>query len=174
MATECVWLALGVFFATVVDLLPRSSPISAPLAHPTYRLFSNMKPPGSLKGFLALLLVHISVVIAYFPPNMPQVCYTGKNKLAPSYLMPCLTDPVDDGNVYGCCVVGDYCLANQACFSPVKGMIYHKGCTKKDYDDGHCPLKCHADQTKSDWVGLIFCNGTNNTPKDTWVSNYTS
>ncbi|KAF1965249.1 hypothetical protein BU23DRAFT_575066 [Bimuria novae-zelandiae CBS 107.79] len=103
---------------------------------------------------------------------MPRVCYTAKDQLAPSFLMPCFRGVVDDLDVYGCCIVGDYCLANQACYDPEKNITYQKGCTHKDYNDISCPRKCVSDQSKSDWVGLVFCNGTNNTPKDTWVCNH--
>ncbi|KAL5396614.1 hypothetical protein PMIN02_002997 [Paraphaeosphaeria minitans] len=44
-----------------------------------------------------------------------------------------------------------------------------EGCTRREYDSSNCPRKCDTDQKKADWVGVIYCNGTNGTPKDTWV-----
>lgn len=104
---------------------------------------------------------------------MPQLCYTSKDTLAPSDLMPCFDSTVDRGKVYGCCLSGDFCLSNQACYNIYHGITYQKGCTKKYYDHPDCPLKCETNQTKSDYVSLIHCNGTNGTPKNTWVTTFT-
>ena len=122
---------------------------------------------------LGLCLVILSLArLAIGGPssNIPRLCYTGKDQLAPLNLMPCFSSTIDDGGVYGCCLAGDHCLSNQACYNGYKGVTYQKGCTQRHYDHDNCPDKCKTNQSKSDWVGLVFCNGTNGTPSDTWVS----
>ncbi|KAF2451442.1 hypothetical protein P171DRAFT_438173 [Karstenula rhodostoma CBS 690.94] len=121
-------------------------------------------------GWLLLALTSLTrICFAEVPADLPRLCYTGKNELAPSYLVPCFNAPMDDGGVYGCCLAGDICLENQACHNKYKGITYQKGCTSSDYDGTKCPRKCNTDRSKADWVSLIYCNGTHGTPKDTWV-----
>lgn len=121
-------------------------------------------------GRLLLALVSLACVsLADVPTDLPQLCYTGKNNLAPSSLLPCFNGAIDDGAVYGCCLAGDLCLENQACYNKYRDITYQKGCTSSEYGDSKCPRKCDTDQSKADWVGLIYCNGTNGTPSNTWV-----
>jgi hypothetical protein len=121
--------------------------------------------------WLLLTLVNLTCIslAAGIPVGSPRVCYTSKGKLAPGWVLPCFEGTIDDGDVYGCCIAGDYCLVDQTCFNVNRKITYQKGCTSSEYDGTKCPRKCETDQTKADWVGLIYCNGTNGTPKDTWV-----
>ncbi|KAL5414134.1 hypothetical protein PMIN03_003383 [Paraphaeosphaeria minitans] len=121
-------------------------------------------------GWLLLALASLThISLAGVPSDLPRLCYTGETELASSALLPCFNGPVDDGGVYGCCLAGDYCLENQACYNKYRAITYQKGCTRREYDSSNCPRKCDTDQKKADWVGVIYCNGTNGTPKDTWV-----
>ncbi|KAF1955858.1 hypothetical protein CC80DRAFT_81283 [Byssothecium circinans] len=99
--------------------------------------------------------------------GLPQMCYIDANQLAPDFIIPCWTSYSTPH--YSCCMVGDKCLHQNACYNLSTGITYEYGCTDPSYKDDNCPSKCNLDRKKSNWAGLLFCDGTNGTPKDTWV-----
>lgn len=153
--------------------LPSHGTAASTIPPATPRLFSTIRmrirAAHLLRASLALFPLR-SVAFAEAPVNLPRLCYTSENQLSPSYVLPCFTRPEDDGEVHSCCLAGDYCLTNQACYNVKRGIKYQKGCTDKGYNHYNCPKKCETDQTKADWVGLIHCNGSNGTPDNAWVS----
>ncbi|KAI8942682.1 hypothetical protein NX059_000732 [Plenodomus lindquistii] len=100
----------------------------------------------------------------------PQLCYYANDTLASEDIIPCYTSVTTDH--YACCKVGDKCLRHNSCYSLDFGVTYQYGCTDLSFRDAHCPTKCNLDTEKSHWVGLVFCNGTNNLPDDTWVCHH--
>ncbi|KAK3903291.1 hypothetical protein C8A05DRAFT_32984 [Staphylotrichum tortipilum] len=54
-----------------------------------------------------------------------------------------------------CCVAGDFCLENNACFNAKYGTTYLAGCTDPAYESPTCPDK--KAYSKIPWAGLIYC-----------------
>lgn len=98
----------------------------------------------------------------------PQLCYTEAGVLAPDYIVPCW--PSQKAQQYSCCKIGDKCLDHSACYNAQTGVTYQYGCTDSAYRDPNiCPTKCGLDGKKSNYVGMVFCNGSRGLPTDTWV-----
>ena len=100
----------------------------------------------------------------------PHPCYYDVDKLASDSVIPCY--PSTFSSHYSCCHVGDKCLEENACHNVELGVTYLYGCTDPSFKDSHCPQKCKLDTDKSHWVGLVFCNGTNELPSDEWVCHH--
>ncbi|KAF2188259.1 hypothetical protein K469DRAFT_703756 [Zopfia rhizophila CBS 207.26] len=90
--------------------------------------------------------------------------------LAPDYIIPCYTNWGDPFS--SCCKVGNVCLGKNACYDQTTGITYQYGCTDRMYRDPNCPQKCDLSRKDSNWVGLVYCNGTDDTPEDTWLCHH--
>ncbi|KAI8957209.1 hypothetical protein F5Y11DRAFT_364070 [Daldinia sp. FL1419] len=82
-------------------------------------------------------------------------CYFAVNAEAKSDYIPC-------GNVYSgsdwhCCMAGDICLGDNACFHKNLGITYLAGCTDKQYGAPECPFK--GKYSGQQWAGLQRCDG---------------
>ena len=117
-----------------------------------------------MKLAIALLFALLSSAPAAFEPR----CYYDAGKLAPDDIVPCYTNP--DAGQYACCKIGSKCLGHEACWDPLTQVTYQYGCTDHSYRNGRCPQKCSLDRELSHWSGLVYCDGKDGTPKDTWVS----
>lgn len=121
-----------------------------------------MRGYARLPDFLTLLA---SVALV---ASTPQLCYTDVDKLAPKYIVPCWTSNTTPH--YSCCKAGDKCLEHNACYDSGTGNTYQYGCTDSAYADSSvCPSKCDLNRETTNWVGLVYCNGTHGLPGDTWV-----
>jgi hypothetical protein len=100
----------------------------------------------------------------------PHPCYYDVNKPASDDILPCYPSTFSDH--YTCCKAGDKCLEDKACYDLDTGNTYQYGCTDPTFKDAHCPRKCELDTAKSHWIGLVFCNGTNNLPNNTWLCHH--
>lgn len=91
---------------------------------------------------LLLLTASISGVMATSSVS-PYACYVaaGLEFRAPEYVVPCING---DGHS-PCCLLGDLCLAGNACFNIVTDTLYQYGCTDESYTDESCPYKCGWD-----------------------------
>ncbi|KAH7395055.1 hypothetical protein DE146DRAFT_68518 [Phaeosphaeria sp. MPI-PUGE-AT-0046c] len=124
----------------------------------------------SLRGiFLVLSILHFNLPLTSWA-RTPHSCYWSANKLAPDDYLPCYGSTTTAQ--YSCCQAGDKCLEGNACYDQDTGVTYQYGCTDPTFKDPHCPQKCNLDLEKSHWVGLIFCNGTNGLPNDSWVCHH--
>ncbi|KAF2129367.1 hypothetical protein P153DRAFT_18433 [Dothidotthia symphoricarpi CBS 119687] len=147
---------------------PSSIPFSTPL-HLRLPYFPSPSHPPNRRSkmtflpLLAALIALSSTVNAH--PHHP--CYHSPNTPAPANLLPCYT-PTPSTH-YSCCLAGDTCLDHNACSSARTGTTYQYGCTDRTYRDEHCPQKCSLDTQKSEWVGLVFCNGEYGALNDSWV-----
>jgi hypothetical protein len=66
-----------------------------------------------------------------------------------------------------CCVAGDFCLENNACFSPKYGTTYLAGCTDIDYESPTCPDKREYDRmTMATMTGCVARNADHQSPRD--------
>jgi hypothetical protein len=124
----------------------------------------------NLSHRLHLLLLFFSIFSSPISTLTPHSCYFAPNALAPDDFLPCYTTTTSAH--YPCCRSGDKCLENSSCYDPDTGTTYQYGCTDSSYTSPTCPQKCSLNTTKSHWVGLVFCNGTNNLPNNTWVCHH--
>ncbi|TLD20892.1 hypothetical protein E2P81_ATG08556 [Venturia nashicola] len=124
---------------------------------------------------LATYLCLLAAIFSYINAQTLQKCYYAPNKLAGSAIIPC-GDP--KSGVKACCQNGDTCLSDSVCFNQATLVTYQYGCTDSFYENQLCPKKCNLDvgkylertQTakntykngteKSNWVGLVYCNGS--------------
>ncbi|KAF1919793.1 hypothetical protein BDU57DRAFT_153240 [Ampelomyces quisqualis] len=124
------------------------------------------------------ILVYLSVTLIYLhlalPPGVsaltPHSCYYDANALAADDFLPCYTTTTSTH--YPCCRAGDKCLENNACYDADSGVTYQFGCTDATFSSASCPRKCGLSTAKSQWVGLVFCNGANGLPRDSWVCHH--
>lgn len=100
----------------------------------------------------------------------PQSCYYDVNKLASDDIIPCYSSKYE--SQYSCCKVGNKCLRHNACFDIDNEVTYQYGCTDPTMQHPNCPKKCNLDTNKSRWVGLVFCNGTDNLPSNEWLCHH--
>ncbi|ORX96900.1 hypothetical protein BCR34DRAFT_607478 [Clohesyomyces aquaticus] len=125
-----------------------------------------MRPPLL---YAAGLLLSTRVVAAASSSDS-QRCYFAASQLAPDYIIPCYSNWSDEN--FACCKKGNKCLDGNACYDDGTGVTYQYGCTDRDYKDKNCPHKCGLDTNKSNWVGLVYCNGSDNTPNNTWICHH--
>lgn len=76
----------------------------------------------------ALLLVGLAGVQAQ------DQCYYAAGKAALDQYIPC----GGGSGVSACCLAGDFCLQDGACYSPSTQMTYIAGCTDSTYSDSTC------------------------------------
>ncbi|KAF2873355.1 hypothetical protein BDV95DRAFT_604864 [Massariosphaeria phaeospora] len=110
------------------------------------------------------------LTVGIFAQSDKQRCYYDSGELAPDYIIPCYTSTSSEH--YSCCKVGNKCLRENACYDHETGVTYQYGCTDKNYGDKSCPQKCGLSRENSNWVGLVFCNGSKGTPNNTWVCHH--
>jgi hypothetical protein len=63
-----------------------------------------------------------------------QSCYYAAGKLALEQYVPCASGP----ETTSCCLAGDYCLSDGACFGSGTNMTYIAGCTDSSFKDSTC------------------------------------
>lgn len=67
-------------------------------------------------------------------------CYIDPGIEAVPGVLPCSN--IDNGPDSSCCVAGDICLQNNACWNQRLGITYLYGCTDPTYNHDSCPNKC--------------------------------
>ncbi|KAF2734988.1 hypothetical protein EJ04DRAFT_226903 [Polyplosphaeria fusca] len=112
---------------------------------------------------LACLLLALTAIAG------EQRCYYDKDKLAGDYIIPCYGG---ESSAYACCKQGNKCLEDGACYDQDTGVTYQYGCTDSSYKDPSCPKKCGLNTESSNWVGLVYCDGADHTPDNTWVCHH--
>ncbi|KAI1105373.1 hypothetical protein F4804DRAFT_331447 [Jackrogersella minutella] len=80
-------------------------------------------------------------------------CYYAANAQAKKDYIPCGNAGL--GVDWSCCVAGDICLEDSACYHLKYDITYLAGCTDKSYEDFSCPFKNEFDSQQ--WVGLVNC-----------------
>ncbi|KAF3057939.1 hypothetical protein GL218_05572 [Daldinia childiae] len=81
-------------------------------------------------------------------------CYYAVNTEAKKDYIPC--GNVDVGLDWHCCVAGDICLEDSACFHRNYGITYLAGCTDQRYSAPSCPYK--GKYGSQQWTGLQRCD----------------
>ncbi|KAI0853249.1 hypothetical protein F5Y00DRAFT_135654 [Daldinia vernicosa] len=81
-------------------------------------------------------------------------CYYAVNTEANKDYIPC--GNVDVGLDWHCCVAGDICLEDSACYHKNYGITYLAGCTDQKYGAPSCPYK--GKYGSQQWTGLQRCD----------------
>jgi hypothetical protein len=84
--------------------------------------------PVTMWSLATLLLVGLAAVEAQ------DQCYYAAGKAALDQYIPC----GGGSGVSACCLAGDFCLQDGACYSPSTQMTYIAGCTDPTYSDSSC------------------------------------
>ncbi|KAF2750377.1 hypothetical protein M011DRAFT_241217 [Sporormia fimetaria CBS 119925] len=103
-----------------------------------------------------ILLIFLSANAPVFAELTEQRCYYDVNKLAPPDIIPCYQGA---NQAAACCKKGSKCMQDSTCYDGDTGITYQYGCTDKNYREQVCPRKCVLGRTKTNWVGLVNCNG---------------
>ncbi|OTB09953.1 hypothetical protein K445DRAFT_28104 [Daldinia sp. EC12] len=85
-------------------------------------------------------------------------CYYAVNTKAKEDYIPC--GNVEVGSDWHCCVAGDICLEDSACYHKKYDITYLAGCTDKRYSAPNCPYK--GKYSSQQWTGLQRCDGSDN------------
>ncbi|KAI1463875.1 uncharacterized protein F4812DRAFT_225476 [Daldinia caldariorum] len=93
-------------------------------------------------------------------------CYYAVDTKARDDYIPC--GNVEIGEDWHCCVAGDICLKDSACYHKKFDITYLAGCTDKRYGAPSCPYK--GKYSSQQWTGLQRCDGSDDDAKNIWAA----
>ncbi len=93
----------------------------------------------------ALLSLHANLLLILLLSSIPastaqyyETCWFPGGAQAAGYAA-CGNSTDITTSARACCNIGDPCLANGLCFSPVIGVVYRGGCTNVNFEEEGCP-----------------------------------